>query len=1439
MNTNTIIPKSMKRYLLLLFMGCFSFVGFAHLPKHLKSNGSQTRSQTKAENCAPATAIAQMDFNNVRARIENGGNMWQNRSNGTPFYEVPKNSGTHAIFAGALWMGGRAPNGALKVAAVDFRAQEDDFYPGPLKNDGTGEVTSDVCNDFDRFWSASKADALQHSAYWKIKAEQGDEAANEAFPNYDPQGPAAFQEWAAIANNPNTAYDKELAPYFDFDGSGDYNPGSGGDYPGYDLEGDVVCRDSTRRVPLFGDTTIYWIFNDRGNIHTSSSGEPIGMEIRAQAFAFADQTAINNMTFCNYVLINQGSQTLTNTYFGQWVDTDLGDPRDDYVGCDVQRGLAYSYNGDNNDNVTGGPSRGYGTTPPAVGIDFFQGPFQDNDGTDNYGPFDPISAPNGDSTVTYDEVIAGNAALNLGPNGIPYKGLGIGYGDGVIDNERFGMRKFIFYTNGGGATGDPQTAINFYGYLSGFWIDGSPFIYGGNAHISTNGNAYPAGPVADDAFCDFMFPAETDPVAFGSRGVDYPAQNGGVFWSEATAGNAPGDRRFLQSSGPFTLTPGQVNNITVGVVWARANAGNNLASVSKLKEVDDIAQSLFDNCFQIFEGPDAPDLDITELDQELILTLTNPITSNNFQEKYSKVRPDIPNDASDRTYEFEGYLVYQLKDETVSVNDLSDPELARLVSQSDVVNYRIDTATGEPNLEDPVSNLINYVDDPTVNLPVPTLMVTGSNAGVVKAIRVREDLFATGADRRLVNNKPYHFVAIAYGFNEYQVYNPSTNEGQFEPFVPSRKSATGGSIQSVSAIPHSRKNQNGGTVLNAQFGDQLLVTRLEGNGNGGNYSRVTAETEARIIAEPFAVDRIDYQKGFAPVNMAVIDPLNVVPADYTLVIYDTASGDKQNFETAYWELYVETENGRDTVTSDNTLDIGGQQLIFAKVGPGGAEINMGVALNIKQVAYDKVVAGLRPDYYTDPIGGDIRFENPSQDWLSGVVDTDGETIYNWIRAGNVTNGNYKDAVVSPSSGSGGTQGIDQLGKYENFLSRIWTAGRVLGSTSIPGDPSLYLLPREAIDQLRVESTSGNTDLSLYTTPSVDVVFTPNKELWTRCIVIEASDAVLDEQFKLKQQPSIDKNGRQAGDPGYVAAEGDLTNTIGMGWFPGYAIDVETGERLNMAYAEDSRFTADNGDDMLFNPTNRLEVPNPAIPGQPSLSEVIAGGRHYLYVLRNQRKIKNNDTHMPRYDYGAFAREEIGKLSRKVMRSVAWASIPLANPTMVKSYLEGYVPTTTRVELRLRKAYTAYAGATLLNNATSKQSSITGTWSPYYQISSEGLQPSFGNSEVVKNNFESIRAVPNPYYGYSRGYESDRLDNRIKFTNLPTRATIRIYTVSGTLIRQLEKDDTNGTIVEWDLKNAANIPISSGTYIIHIDMPGLGEHVIKWFGVMRDVDLQNL
>ena len=97
-------------------------------------------------------------------------------------------------------------------------------------------------------------------------------------------------------------------------------------------------------------------------------------------------------------------------------------------------------------------------------------------------------------------------------------------------------------------------------------------------------------------------------------------------------------------------------------------------------------------------------------------------------------------------------------------------------------------------------------------------------------------------------------------------------------------------------------------------------------------------------------------------------------------------------------------------------------------------------------------------------------------------------------------------------------------------------------------------------------------------------------------------------------------------------------------------------------------------------------------------------------------------------------------------------------------------------------------------------------------------------------------VPNPYYAFS-AYETGRLDNRVKFTNLPQECTISIYNVSGTLVRQYRKDN-DLTFLDWDLKNQNNVPIAGGMYIVHIDSPGVCERVIKWFGALRPVDLQN-
>ena len=67
-------------------------------------------------------------------------------------------------------------------------------------------------------------------------------------------------------------------------------------------------------------------------------------------------------------------------------------------------------------------------------------------------------------------------------------------------------------------------------------------------------------------------------------------------------------------------------------------------SLLKLMQIaDDKAQALFDNCFEIVSGPDAPDVTIQELENELILYMTNdnPL-SNNYREDYLQLDPGIP-----------------------------------------------------------------------------------------------------------------------------------------------------------------------------------------------------------------------------------------------------------------------------------------------------------------------------------------------------------------------------------------------------------------------------------------------------------------------------------------------------------------------------------------------------------------------------------------------------------------------------------------------------------------------------------------------------------------------------------------------------------------------------------------------------------------------------
>ena len=165
---------------------------------------------------------------------------------------------------------------------------------------------------------------------------------------------------------------------------------------------------------------------------------------------------------------------------------------------------------------------------------------------------------------------------------------------------------------------DPQTAPEYYGFMEGYWRDNTPFYYGGTGHQQSS----PA-PLVRTNYC---FPGDSDPLNWGTvsagSGVSPPPF---ADWAEqsptgpGSTGNTPGDRRFVQSAGPFTLEPGALNNITIGVVYAKAISTDPFQSVELVRKADDKAQALFDNCFRILNGPDSPEMAIQELDKELIL----------------------------------------------------------------------------------------------------------------------------------------------------------------------------------------------------------------------------------------------------------------------------------------------------------------------------------------------------------------------------------------------------------------------------------------------------------------------------------------------------------------------------------------------------------------------------------------------------------------------------------------------------------------------------------------------------------------------------------------------------------------------------------------------------------------------------------------------------
>lgn len=423
-------------------------------------------------------------------------------------FRFPKNGTKSTVFTSSLWFGGTDENGVLHLAGEKFKQTGIDFQVGPISN----TYDSAFYSKYGRTWKISKQEIEYHK---------------NNFLNQGYQPVEAILNWPGNGSN-NLGQSQQLAPYYDINNDGIYNPYVG-DYP--------LIR---------GDQTVFLMYNDDLE-HTETGGIPIGIEVHGMVYGFntPNDTALYNSVFVHYDLINRSSETLYNMHVGVFADLDIGYAIDDYIGCDVTRRSFYAYNGRDIDG--NGQYEAYGENPPAQSVTILAGPYMDIDGIDN-------------PTGSCDESVTG-----------------FNFGNEIIDDERLGLTTFVYFNNTNSGTNygtDPEIAIEYQNYLSGIWRDQSPMLYGGNGHSSSGA----VGPV-----CKYLFPGDSDPLNWGTS-CNYPEggyNQQGKFWTEEETGNIPADRRGLGVMGPFTFESGEVQEIDLAFCAGMGNAGA-ISSVDQL-----------------------------------------------------------------------------------------------------------------------------------------------------------------------------------------------------------------------------------------------------------------------------------------------------------------------------------------------------------------------------------------------------------------------------------------------------------------------------------------------------------------------------------------------------------------------------------------------------------------------------------------------------------------------------------------------------------------------------------------------------------------------------------------------------------------------------------------------------------------------------------------
>jgi len=485
-----------------------------------------------------------------------------------------------------------------------------------------------------------------------------------------------------------------------------------------------------------GDQVIWTVFNDLNPSLTQGflNSEPVGIEAQVTIWGYKRSDALGNLYFKKVKLINKGGVDIggdqkgtfyiDSMYVCQWSDPDLGNAGDDLAGCDTTLNIGYIYNG-NPVDIT---FRVFSLPPPSAAYDFLQGPI--------------IPSP-GDSAIFDLKVRKG------------FKNLG--------------MTSFAYFSAGSPYSDPPNRLPGSYSVTTGQWWK----MLRGFAPIGDLAGAdipYERGPWPPS-----KFPLSGDPVA--KRGFTDGAGRDYSF--------IPGDRRILLNTGPFTMAPGDTQEIVVGTVVGLG--ADRLSSVAVMKFNDRFVQNTYDALFQVPKAPKAPNVKVAELNGQIVLEWGSDV--QNVADTETKI-------GQPGSFKFEGYNLYQFPSAQTRLSEAKRIVTYDLENEHTVV----------------LDETFDQVSGQVLRLPVQF----GPNTGIQRYFNFRRDYLLD--QDKIFNGQEYYLAVTAYGVSSIAGYLPYVLESDPQVLTVRPK------------IPF-------GKVLMTKFGDTLTATK-SGTSDGSVLPRV-------------------------------------------------------------------------------------------------------------------------------------------------------------------------------------------------------------------------------------------------------------------------------------------------------------------------------------------------------------------------------------------------------------------------------------------------------------------------------------------------------------------------------------------------------------------------------------------------------------------------